>query len=135
MRNSRNPRDIRGALNQIDRILHRLRDIRERRPSTRTRDTRRILSSDTNNSQLILRIDMKRLDGSIQDGVVGLDVGRDDGEGEIGEEIGQLFGSAVEFVVAEGHAVEAHLVEGFGDLLPAVVGVEERALGRNEVRR
>lgn len=75
---------------------------------------------------------MEGLDGGIENAVVGLYVGGDDGEGEVRKEGTELLWSSVEFVVAKCHAVEPHLVECLGDLLTAVVGVEECALDREE---
>ncbi len=72
---------------------------------------------------------MEGLDSSVEDGVVALDIGGDDGEGEIGEEGAEFLGASIEFVVSKRHAVEAHLIEGFGDLLTTIVGVEESTLG------
>ena len=128
MRNSRNPRNVCGTLDQINRILDRLNRIRERRSRPRTRNTRRILRGNTNDGKLILRVDMEGLDGSIQDAVVGLDVGGDDGEGEVLEESTELVWSTVKLVVSECHTVETHLVERFCNFLATVVGVEEGAL-------
>lgn len=128
MRNSRNPRNVRGTLDQINCILHRLDRIRESRSRAGARNTRCILRSDTNDGKLILGIDMEGLDGSIQDAVVGLDIGGDDGEGEVLEESTELIWSAVKLVVSECHAVEAHLIECLCDFLATVIGVEECAL-------
>ena len=132
MRNSRNPRNVCGTLDQINRILDRLNRIRERRSRPRTRNTRRILGGNTNDGKLILRVDMEGLDGSIQDAVVGLDVGGDDGEGEVLEESTELVWSTVKLMVSERHAVETHLVECLCDFLAAVVGIEECALSQEE---
>ena len=128
MRNSRNSRNVRGTLDQIDRILHRLDRIRESRSRAGARNTRRVLSCDTNDGKLILGIDMEGFDGSIQDAVVGLDIRGDDGEGEVLEESTELVWSTVKLVVSECHTVETHLVERFCNFLATVVGVEEGAL-------
>lgn len=69
------------------------------------------------------------LDGFVQLGVCRLNVGRDDVDvGQVGKEVAQLLVSAVEFVIAKRHGIEAHLVQSLGDLLTAVVGVEQGAL-------
>ena len=78
--------------------------------------------------KLVLIEDGVGLDGRVQLLVLGHDVGRDDGEGQILQKVPELLVAAVELVVAEGHGVELQLVEDVGDLLALVEGVEEGAL-------
>lgn len=58
----------------------------------------------------------------------GADIGGDYGECEIGQEVTKLIIATIEFVVAEGHSIESELIDGLGNLLSLVVGVEKGAL-------
>jgi hypothetical protein len=90
-------------------------------------------------------------DGRVQDGVSALNVGTNHRESDVldlntetqhnyhqscfikiwssAHEASNVVITTVELVVAEGHGIEPKLVQGLGDLLAAVVAVEECALG------
>lgn len=128
MREGGDTGDVRRAANEVDGVLHGLDRRRELRALARARDTCCGLRRDANDGELVLLVDMVRLNRLIEHRVVRDDIGGDDREGEVLEERPEGVVAPVELVVSERHAVEAHLVHGLRDLLSAVVGEEERAL-------
>jgi len=129
VRDSGDASDVRLALDLIDRILHRLDSIRESGAVSRLGDTRRIFRRNPNEGKSLVGENVVRLNGLVERRVRRLDVGGHDGDvGQVLQEVSKLVVAAVELVVAEGHGIESQLVQRLGNLLTAIIRVEERAL-------
>lgn len=100
VRESCNPGDVGRLFDEVDCVLHGFDGIGESRRLTRTRDVRCGLSRDANDGKLKLLIDVERLDGTIENGMAGLDIGRNDGESEVLQEVPKHIVTAIEFMVS-----------------------------------
>lgn len=117
-----NASDVCCPLNEVNCILNSLDGITEFGSSSWGRNGRGLWGGDSDDSKSVLLVDVERFDGGIENGVIGLNVGRDDRDvREVLQEGTKFVISSVELVVTEGHSVETKLVEGLCNLLTSIV--------------
>ncbi len=128
MRHRDDPRHIRSRVDLIDSSLHNLNGIEEMSPCARFGNGGNGRGGDADNGEIVLLEDVIRDDGGVERGIIGVDVGTNGGEGEVGQELGEIVVASVEFVVAGNEGVETELVDCFANFLSAVVGKEQGSL-------
>ncbi|CAH0038038.1 unnamed protein product [Clonostachys rhizophaga] len=92
------------------------------------RDGRGVRGSRADDGEILVLPDLVVFDMGLERRILRLDVGRDDGEGQVGEKSTQLGLAAIPLVVSEGHDVELEVIEHLCNLLAAIVAVEHGAL-------
>lgn len=110
------------------RALTYLDDILENGTVIRIRNAWCLLSCNSNQGQALFLEDVVRLDYACNLLVGRFQIGADNREGQILEEVAKLVFATIEFVVTKSHGIKFQVVESFGDLFSSVEGVEKCAL-------
>ena len=120
--------DLGLVANLPDSLLHFSDGVQESSLVSNAGDSRRGISSHTNNRQIMILEDLVVLNGLVQSFVLALDITRDDRESQVLQKLAKLLITTVPLVVSERHGIKVELIQGLCNLGGSVEGVEQCAL-------